>query len=179
MTSKQFDVEQRTRQSASDTGRNLLLGWCLRAGGGGGASVRLGKPWMDTARALAWEAQAGRLDADAVTAIVEAAGQRATRLERQAGLTERKAQVISMLAPGLRTKQVAPRARDLSQDRRSSRPERLPQDRRLDPRRGDAVRHGERARRMGRTPDGAARGSLLASCQTGTPGGARSQGGMR
>jgi hypothetical protein len=136
-------------------------------------------PPADAAKELAREAQVGRLGIDAVTAIVEAVGQRAPRPERPAGLTEREAQVIAMLARGLRTKPVAPRGRDLGQDRRPPRPERLPQDRRLDPRRGDAVRDGARARRMGRTPDGAAPGSLLASCQTGTPGGARSQRGMR
>ena len=38
---------------------------------------------------------------------VEAAGQRAPRLERPAGLTEREAEVVGMLAAGLQTKQVA------------------------------------------------------------------------
>jgi HD-GYP domain-containing protein (c-di-GMP phosphodiesterase class II) len=57
--------------------------------------------------ALACEVRAGRLDADAVTATVEAAGQRAPRLERPAGLTQREAEVVAMLARGLQTKQVA------------------------------------------------------------------------
>jgi HD-GYP domain-containing protein (c-di-GMP phosphodiesterase class II) len=52
-------------------------------------------------------AGAGRLDADAVTAVVEAAGQRAPRIERPAGLTEREVEVVRMLARGLQTKQVA------------------------------------------------------------------------
>jgi HD-GYP domain-containing protein (c-di-GMP phosphodiesterase class II) len=68
------------------------------------------RPAMAAAAAaeeLAREAQAGRLDADAVTAVVEAAGQRAPRLERPAGLTEREAVVVAMLARGLQTKQVA------------------------------------------------------------------------
>ena len=60
-----------------------------------------------TADELAREAGAGRLDADAVTAVLEAAGQRAPRLERPAGLTEREAEVVGMLARGLQTKQVA------------------------------------------------------------------------
>jgi HD-GYP domain-containing protein (c-di-GMP phosphodiesterase class II) len=60
-----------------------------------------------TAEELAREARAGRLDADAVTAVLEAAGQRAPRLERPAGLTEREAEVVGMLARGLQTKQVA------------------------------------------------------------------------
>ena len=39
--------------------------------------------------------------------MLEAAGQRAPRLERPAGLTEREAEVVAMLARGLQTKQVA------------------------------------------------------------------------
>jgi HD-GYP domain-containing protein (c-di-GMP phosphodiesterase class II) len=53
------------------------------------------------------EASAGRLDPDAVTAVVEAAGERVPRLERPAGLTEREVEVLGMLARGLQTKQVA------------------------------------------------------------------------
>jgi HD-GYP domain-containing protein (c-di-GMP phosphodiesterase class II) len=56
---------------------------------------------------LGEHASAGRLDADAVTAVVESAGQRVPRIERPAGLTEREAEVVSMLARGLQTKQVA------------------------------------------------------------------------
>jgi HD-GYP domain-containing protein (c-di-GMP phosphodiesterase class II) len=56
---------------------------------------------------LGEEAMAGGLDADAVTAVVESAGQRAPRIERPAGLTEREAEVVAMLARGLQTKQVA------------------------------------------------------------------------
>jgi HD-GYP domain-containing protein (c-di-GMP phosphodiesterase class II) len=56
---------------------------------------------------LAREASAGRLDADAVTAVVEAAGQQVPRLERPAGLTEREARVVGMLARGLQTKEIA------------------------------------------------------------------------
>jgi HD-GYP domain-containing protein (c-di-GMP phosphodiesterase class II) len=59
------------------------------------------------ARELAQEARAGRLDPDSVTAVIEAAGQPAPRLERPAGLTEREVEVIGMLARGLQTKQVA------------------------------------------------------------------------
>jgi DNA-binding CsgD family transcriptional regulator len=56
---------------------------------------------------LGSEASAGRLDPDAVTAVVEAAGEHAPRLERPAGLTEREAEVLAMVARGLQTKQVA------------------------------------------------------------------------
>jgi HD-GYP domain-containing protein (c-di-GMP phosphodiesterase class II) len=59
------------------------------------------------AEILAEQASAGRLDANAVKAVVEAAGQRAPRIERPAGLTEREAEVVGMLARDLQTKQVA------------------------------------------------------------------------
>ena len=59
------------------------------------------------AETLGAEASAGRLDPDAVAAVVEAAGQRVPRIERPAGLTEREAEVVGMLARGLQTKQVA------------------------------------------------------------------------
>ena len=56
---------------------------------------------------LAREASAGRLDPDAVAAVVAGAGQPVPGIERPAGLTEREAQVVGMLARGLQTKQVA------------------------------------------------------------------------
>jgi HD-GYP domain-containing protein (c-di-GMP phosphodiesterase class II) len=59
------------------------------------------------AEVLAEEASAGRLDADAVGAVLKAEGHRTPRLERPAGLTEREAEVVAMLARGLQTKQVA------------------------------------------------------------------------
>ena len=59
------------------------------------------------AEALGEEASAGRLDAAAVAAVLEAGGQRAPRIERPAGLTEREAEVVGLLARGLQTKQIA------------------------------------------------------------------------
>jgi HD-GYP domain-containing protein (c-di-GMP phosphodiesterase class II) len=56
---------------------------------------------------LAEDADAGRLDPDAVTAVCVSAGQRAPRIKRPAGLTEREAEVVALLARGLQTKQVA------------------------------------------------------------------------
>jgi len=56
---------------------------------------------------LGREASEGRLDPDVATAVIEAAGQHAPRLERPAGLTEREAEVVALLARGLMTKQVA------------------------------------------------------------------------
>jgi HD-GYP domain-containing protein (c-di-GMP phosphodiesterase class II) len=66
-------------------------------------------PPQRAAESLSREARAGRLDPDAVTAVLEAAGQRVRRIERPAGLTEREAEVIALLARGLQTKQVARR----------------------------------------------------------------------
>jgi DNA-binding NarL/FixJ family response regulator len=42
-----------------------------------------------------------------VRAVVEAAGQPAPRVERPAGLTEREAEIVGLLARGLQTKQMA------------------------------------------------------------------------
>jgi HD-GYP domain-containing protein (c-di-GMP phosphodiesterase class II) len=62
---------------------------------------------QQAAQVLAEEGNAGRLDPDAVAAVLEAAGQRAPRLERPAGLTDREVEVVAMIAGGLQTKQVA------------------------------------------------------------------------
>jgi DNA-binding NarL/FixJ family response regulator len=42
-----------------------------------------------------------------VRAVVEAAGQPAPQVERPAGLTERETEIVSLLARGLQTKQMA------------------------------------------------------------------------
>ena len=59
------------------------------------------------AETLTGEVHAGRLDAVAVGAVLEAAGQRTPRIERPAGLTQRETEVIGLLARGLQTKQIA------------------------------------------------------------------------
>jgi HD-GYP domain-containing protein (c-di-GMP phosphodiesterase class II) len=56
---------------------------------------------------LGEEARAGRLDGDSVAAVLEAAGHRPPQIARPAGLTDREAQVIGLLARGLQTKQIA------------------------------------------------------------------------
>ena len=61
----------------------------------------------EAAETLGREASAGRLDVTAVAAVLEAAGQPVPRMERPAGLTEREAEVVGLLARGLQTKQVA------------------------------------------------------------------------
>jgi len=61
----------------------------------------------DAAEILGQEARAGRLDADAVAAVIEASGQRAPTIGRPAGLTERETDVVRLLARGYQTKQVA------------------------------------------------------------------------
>lgn len=64
-------------------------------------------PPARAAETLGQEARAGRLDPDAVGAVLEAAGQRVPRIERPAGLTKREADVVGLLARGLQTKQIA------------------------------------------------------------------------
>ena len=59
------------------------------------------------AEVLGEECRSGLFDADAVAAVLEAAGQPVPRIERPAGLTEREAEVIALLARGLQTKQIA------------------------------------------------------------------------
>ncbi len=59
------------------------------------------------AQALTEEVHIGRLDAAAVTAVLAAAGQPSPRIERPAGLTQREADVVGLLARGLQTKQIA------------------------------------------------------------------------
>lgn len=61
------------------------------------------------AEVVAREASDGRLDADAVQAVIEAAGQQVPPIDRPAGLTEREAEVVGLLARGLQTKQIARR----------------------------------------------------------------------
>jgi HD-GYP domain-containing protein (c-di-GMP phosphodiesterase class II) len=56
---------------------------------------------------LEQESSAGRLDADSASAVLQAAGHRAPRMERPAGLSAREAQVVGLLARGLQTKQIA------------------------------------------------------------------------
>lgn len=56
---------------------------------------------------LSREARAGRLGADAVVAVLHVSGHQAPRIERPAGLTDREAEVIGLLARGMQTKQVA------------------------------------------------------------------------
>ena len=61
---------------------------------------------------LVQEARGGRLDPDAVGAVLEAAGQRRTRVRgdlRPAGLTEREIQVLRLLAQGASNPQIAER----------------------------------------------------------------------
>jgi HD-GYP domain-containing protein (c-di-GMP phosphodiesterase class II) len=59
------------------------------------------------AETLTEDCRAGLFDSDAVAVVLEAAGQRVPRIERPAGLTEREAEVIALLARGLQTKQIA------------------------------------------------------------------------
>ena len=79
----------------------------------------------EAAATLGREASAGRLDVTAVAAVLEAAGQPVPRMERPAGLTEREAEVIGLLARGLQTKQVARALGISAKTDRPPHPERL------------------------------------------------------
>jgi len=68
---------------------------------------RKAMPAAHAAEMLADQCRAGCLDADLVAAVLEAAGQPAGRIARPAGLTEREAEVVGLLARGLQTKQIA------------------------------------------------------------------------
>lgn len=70
-------------------------------------SYRRARTPAEAASLLAAEANAQRLDAAAVEAVVEAAGQVVPPIHRPAGLTDREVQVVGLLARGLQTKQVA------------------------------------------------------------------------
>jgi HD-GYP domain-containing protein (c-di-GMP phosphodiesterase class II) len=61
----------------------------------------------EAAIALGDQARTGALDPEAVVAVLEAAGHRPPRFERPAGLTDREAEVVGLLARGLQTKHVA------------------------------------------------------------------------
>jgi HD-GYP domain-containing protein (c-di-GMP phosphodiesterase class II) len=61
------------------------------------------------AQVLGEAASAGRIDPDAVGAVLAATGAAVPRMARPAGLTDREAQVISLVAKGLQTKQVGHR----------------------------------------------------------------------
>ncbi len=68
------------------------------------------RPPMPLAEAVALlqeESAAGRHDGEMVAAVLRAAGQQSSPIQRPAGLTERELQVIRLLASGLQTKQVA------------------------------------------------------------------------
>jgi HD-GYP domain-containing protein (c-di-GMP phosphodiesterase class II) len=75
-------------------------------------TARPHRPALDPERAAAAlgdEASAGRLGAAAVAAVLETSGHAAPRVPLPAGLTEREAEVLGLLARGLQTKQVARR----------------------------------------------------------------------
>jgi HD-GYP domain-containing protein (c-di-GMP phosphodiesterase class II) len=66
-------------------------------------------PAQEAASELRRDAEAGKLAPDAVNAVLKAAGQDYEPARRPAGLSERECDVLSLLASGLATKQIAGR----------------------------------------------------------------------
>ena len=92
--------------------RALVLAWLLAAADCYQAmrEPRAYRPALSPAAAadeLRQEAEAGRLRPEAVNAVLAAAGQPRQPVRRPAGLSERECEVLSLLARGMATKQVA------------------------------------------------------------------------
>jgi HD-GYP domain-containing protein (c-di-GMP phosphodiesterase class II) len=62
---------------------------------------------QDAAARLVEKSKEGRLDAEMIAAVIEAAGLERPPIERPAGLTEREVEVIGLVARGMQTKQIA------------------------------------------------------------------------
>ena len=107
--------------------------------------------------------KAGRYDADAVEAVLGAAGHRVVRRrEGPAGLTVREIEVLRLVARGLRTRRSRERSVHLGEDRREPRRAHLREDRRVDPRRRRPVRDAARPPAGARVPGARVRLTLSA-----------------
>jgi HD-GYP domain-containing protein (c-di-GMP phosphodiesterase class II) len=67
------------------------------------------QPPADAAELLGEQSRAGRLDAEAVKAVLDAAGLAAPRAVHPAGLTDREVEVLGLLAHGFQIKQIGRR----------------------------------------------------------------------
>ena len=111
-------------------------------------------------RELRADVRAGRLDGDAVDAVLGAAGHRVRRRrEGPAGLTAREVDVLRLLARGPVEQGDRRAARDLTEDGRQPHRAHLHQDRRDQPGRGKPVRHAARP-----APRGGARAGIARAC---------------
>jgi DNA-binding CsgD family transcriptional regulator len=117
----EIPLSVRVAQVARDAAFHRMLGGPEQAArvvgerAGGASDPPIGRLLADGAEeipdraadAIANEASAGMLDVDAVAAVIEAAGHAIPTIERPAGLTDREAQAVGLIARGLQTKQVA------------------------------------------------------------------------
>ena len=100
----------------------------------------------EAAATLRADVKAGRRDAEAVEAVLGAAGHRvARRREGPAGLTAREVEVLTAARPGDVEQGDRPAPRDLPEDGRQPHRAHLREDRRLDAGDGEPVRHAARA----------------------------------
>ena len=97
---------------------------------------------------LTTEVTEGRLDGDAVRAVLDAAGHRVRRQAgRAGGLTAREVEVLVLISRGMTKKQIAQALNDLGEDGQRPRGTRVRQARREKPGRGGDVRDAARTDR--------------------------------
>ncbi len=118
-----------------DAGAHPRRGGRLRGDGPAPSSPRRADCGPGRRACSPTEAEAGRFDHDATAAVLAEAGQqtRVRRRARPAGLSEREAEVLTLIAAGLQQRRGGRAAVHLPAHRRAPRPAHLHQDRGVDP----------------------------------------------